>query len=61
MQESGFSPRVRKIPWRWKWQATPVFSSGKSHGQTIVHGVTRARHNLATKPPTTTTTVLHDL
>ena len=29
--------------------------------QTIVHGVTRVRHNLVTKPPTTTTTVLHDL
>ena len=32
-RRSGFSPWVRKIPWRWKWQPTPVFSSGKSHGQ----------------------------
>ena len=28
-----FSPWVRKAPWRRKWQPTPVFLSGKSHGQ----------------------------
>ena len=28
-----FSPWVRKIPWRRKWQPTPVFLPGKSHGQ----------------------------
>ena len=28
-----FDPWVRKIPWRKKWQPTPVFSSGESHGQ----------------------------
>ena len=28
---------------------------------TTVRGITRVRHNLVTKPPTTTTTVLHDL
>ena len=27
-----FSPWVRKIPWRRKWQPTPVFLSGKSLG-----------------------------
>ena len=27
------NPLVRKIPWRRKWQPTPVFLSGKSHGQ----------------------------
>ena len=26
-------PWVRKIPWRRKWQPTPVFLLGKSHGQ----------------------------
>ena len=26
----GFDPWVRKIPWRWAWQATPVFLPGKS-------------------------------
>ena len=25
-------PWVRKIPWRRKWQPTPVFLPGKSHG-----------------------------
>ena len=28
----GFSPWVRKIPCRRKWQPTPVFLPGKSHG-----------------------------
>ena len=28
-----FDPRVGKIPWRRKWQPTPVFLPGKSHGQ----------------------------
>jgi len=28
-----FKPRVRKIPWRRKWQPTPVFMLGKSYGQ----------------------------
>src|SRR5574342_658772 len=27
------SIRVRKIPWRRKWQSTPVFLPGKSYGQ----------------------------
>ena len=29
----GFDLWVRKIPWRRKWQPTPVFLPGKSHGQ----------------------------
>ena len=29
----GFDPRVGKIPWRRKWQPTPVFLPGKSHRQ----------------------------
>ena len=28
-----FKPWVGKIPWRKKWQPTPVFLPGKSHGQ----------------------------
>ena len=27
-----FSPWIGKIPWRRKWQPTPVFLSGESHG-----------------------------
>ena len=40
MQESAcnageleFDSWVRKIPWRKKWQLTPVFFPGKSHGE----------------------------
>ena len=28
-----FDPWVRKILWRRKWQSTPVFLPGRSHGQ----------------------------
>ena len=28
-----FNPWVRKIPWRRKWQSTPVFFPWRSHGQ----------------------------
>ena len=33
-----FSPWVRKIPWRRAWQLTPVFLTGKSHGQRSLVG-----------------------
>ena len=54
----GFDPWVRKIPWRRKWQPSPVFLSGKSHGQRILvgyspWGLKRVRHDLVTKQPTT--------
>ena len=29
----GFDPWVRKFPWRRKWQPSPVFLPGESHGQ----------------------------
>ena len=34
----GFNPWVRKIPWRRKWQPTPVFLPGESHGQISLVG-----------------------
>ena len=34
----GFSPWVGKIPWRRKWQPSPVFLPGKSHGQRSLVG-----------------------
>ena len=34
----GFNPWVRKIPWRKKWQPTPVFLPGKFHGQRSLVG-----------------------
>ena len=36
--DSGLIPEVRKIPWRRKWQPTPVFLHGKSHGQRSLVG-----------------------
>ena len=36
----GFDPWVRKIPWRRKWQPTPVFLPGESHGQRSLVGYT---------------------
>ena len=38
----GFDPWVGKMPWSRKWQPTPVFLPGKSHGQTDI---------LTSKPP----------
>ena len=32
-RDEGFDPWVRKILWRRKWQHTPVFLLGESHGQ----------------------------
>ena len=34
----GFDPWVGKIPWRRKWQPTPVLLPGKSHGQRSLAG-----------------------
>ena len=33
-----FNTWIRKIPWRRKWQPTPLFLSGESHGQRILAG-----------------------
>ena len=33
-----FDPWVGKIPYRRKWQPTPVFLPGKSHGQRSLEG-----------------------
>ena len=46
-----FYPWVRKIPWRRKWQPTPVFFREKVPGQrswwATVHRVARVEHNWA--------------
>ena len=34
----GFNPWVGKIPWRRKWQPTPLFLPGKSHEQRSLVG-----------------------
>ena len=48
------SIRVGNIPWRRKWQSTPVFLPGEFHGHRILEGYSpwsrkRVGHNLATK------------
>ena len=51
---------VKKIPWRRKWQPTPVFLPGKFHGQRglagySLQGSQRVRdktESLSTNPPT---------
>ena len=49
-----FDPWVRKVPWRRKQQPTPVFLSGKFHGQRRVVGYSpwgrKSRTRLSTKP-----------
>ena len=38
VQETWFDSWVGKIPWRRKWQPTPVFLPGESHGQRSLVG-----------------------
>ena len=38
IQGRRFDPWVGKVPWRRKWQPTPVFLPGKSHGQMSLGG-----------------------
>ena len=42
--KSRFNLWVRKIPWRRIWQPTPVFLTGKSHGQKSLAGYTPRGH-----------------
>ena len=49
-----FNPWVGKTPWRRKWQPTPEFLPGKSHGQRSLvgyspWGLKRVGHDLVTK------------
>ena len=43
--DAGPDPWVRKIPWRRKWQPTPVFLPGnpmdRKTWRAIVHGITK--------------------
>ena len=61
-QETLVDPWVGKIPWRKKWQLTPVFLPGKSHGQRILAGSSpwghkRVRHDLEIKQQQTFSSV----
>ena len=45
-KRSGFDPWIGKIPWRRKWQPTPEFLPGKSHGQRSLVGYTPQGHRV---------------
>ena len=42
-----FDPWVEKIPWRRKWQPTPVFLPGESHGQRSLAGYSPWDHEVS--------------
>ena len=52
MEETGFDPWVGKIPWRRKWQPTPVFlpenSMDRGAWQATLQGLQRVRCDWAT-------------
>ena len=55
----GFDPWVRKIPWRRKWQPTPIFFSEKNpmdrgSGELQYMGPQIVGHDLVTKHACTT-------
>ena len=56
-----FDPWVRKIPWRSKWQPTPVFLPGKSHGQSSLQNYSPwgCKEPDTTEQVTTTTNSIH--
>ena len=37
-KDAGSIPWVRKIPWRRKWQPTPLYLPGNFHGQRSLAG-----------------------
>ena len=53
-----FNLWVRNIPWRRKWQPTPVFLPGKSHGQRCLVGYSPRSHE---KSDTTEHARTHEL
>ena len=48
MWKTWFDPWVGKIPWRRKWQSTPVFLFGKFHEQRSLAGYNRGHKELDT-------------
>ena len=53
-EDVGLNSWVGRIPWRTKWQPTPVSLPGKSHGQRSLAGYSPwgrkgVGHDLATK------------
>ena len=44
LRRHGFNSWVGKTPWRRKWQLTPVFLPGESHGQRSLAGYSPLCH-----------------
>ena len=62
----GFNPWVGKMSWRRKWQPTPVFFPGKSHGQKSLASYSPWGHKIVgyspmTKQQATTTNCLEEI
>ena len=60
----GFNFWVGKIPWRRKWQPTPVFLPGELHGQKSLpghRGLQRVRHDWVTNTFTFTVHIFTSL
>ena len=55
----GFSSWVGKIPWRRKWQSTPVFCPGECHGQRSLAGYSLRGHKSQTRLSTQHTYTQH--
>ena len=53
------NPWVRKIPWRKKWQPTPVFLPGEFHGQRSLVGYSPWSHKESDTTLITTVTIIH--
>ena len=55
LRRPWFNSWIGEIPWGRKWQPTPVFLPGKSHGERSLTGYSpwghRVGHDWATKPP----------
>ena len=53
------NPWVRKIPWRKKWQPTPVFLPGEFHGQRSLVCYSPWSHKESDTTLITTVTIIH--
>ena len=47
-EDTGLIPGSRRFPWRRKWQPTPVFLPGESHGQRSLAGSSPGGHKEST-------------
>ena len=58
VRNMGSDPWVRKIPQRKKWQPTPVFLPGESHGQRSLVGYSPWGHKVSDRTEATARALL---